>query len=191
MNTKLAIFASGTGTNFVALADAIADQQLPAQVVLLVVDHLDIAVIDRARERQIPVFYLDYKSYANKQAAELALVAELQATGVELILLAGYMRILTTTLLSAYPNRVINIHPAWLPNFPGRHGILDAFNAGVTETGVTVHYVDDGIDTGQIIKQVAVPIEPHEDLATLENRIHAVEHELYPTVLAQLITTED
>ncbi|QBO35489.1 phosphoribosylglycinamide formyltransferase [Periweissella cryptocerci] len=191
MNTKLAIFASGTGTNFVALADAITAQQLPAQIVLLVVDHPDIAVIERAKERNVPAFYLNYKSFPNKQAAELALVAKLQAASVDLILLAGYMRILTPTLLDIYPKRVINIHPALLPNFPGRHGILDAFNAGVTETGVTVHYVDAGIDTGEIIQQAVVPIEAGKGLAALETQIHAVEHELYPTVLAQLITTED
>lgn len=187
MPTKLAVFASGTGTNFVALADAIAANQLDAEIKVLVVDKINAPVVTRAKERNIPVFHLKYKDYDTKELAEASLVTELNKYQIELIALAGFMRIITTTLLAAYPNKIINIHPSLLPAFPGRHGIDDAFAAKVPQTGVTIHYVDSGIDSGSVIAQQAVPIEQTDTLVSLETKIHAVEHVLYPTTLAQLI----
>ncbi|NLS37352.1 phosphoribosylglycinamide formyltransferase [Fructobacillus tropaeoli] len=184
---RLAVFASGTGTNFSALQEAIVDKNLPAEIVLVVVDHQDAPVIERAAKWDIPVFKVRYPSYENKAAAEQAIVAELQAHQVDGILLAGYMRILTETLLSAFPQKIVNLHPALLPKFPGRHSIFDAYEAGVRQTGVTVHFIDNGIDTGPAIAQQAVPRLPEDSLEDLTERIHAVEHELYPAVLADLL----
>ncbi|USS91452.1 phosphoribosylglycinamide formyltransferase [Fructobacillus americanaquae] len=184
---RLAVFASGTGTNFSALQEAIVNQDLPAEIVLVVVDHQDAPVIQRAAKWAIPVFKVRYPSYENKAAAEQAIVAELQEHQVDGILLAGYMRILTETLLCAFPQKIVNLHPALLPKFPGRHSILDAYEAGVGETGVTVHFIDNGIDTGPAIAQQAVPRMPEDSLTDLTERIHAVEHELYPAVLADLL----
>ncbi|MCK8628020.1 phosphoribosylglycinamide formyltransferase [Fructobacillus cardui] len=184
---RLAVFASGTGTNFSALQEAIVDKDLPAEIVLVVVDHQDAPVIERAAKWNIPVFMVWYPSYENKAAAEQAIVAELQAHQVDGILLAGYMRILTETLLSAFPQKIVNLHPALLPKFPGRHSILDAYEAGVRQTGVTVHFIDNGIDTGPAIAQQAVLRLPEDSLEDLTERIHAVEHELYPAVLADLL----
>lgn len=184
---RLAVFASGTGTNFSALQEAIVDKDLPAEIVLVVVDHQDAPVIERAAKWNIPVFKVRYPSYESKAAAEQAIVTELQAHQVDGILLAGYMRILTETLLSAFPQKIVNLHPALLPKFPGRHSILDAYEAGVRQTGVTVHFIDNGIDTGPAIAQQAVPRLPEDSLEDLTERIHAVEHELYPAVLADLL----
>ncbi|CAK1253574.1 phosphoribosylglycinamide formyltransferase [Fructobacillus tropaeoli] len=184
---RLAVFASGTGTNFSALQEAIVDKDLPAEIVLVVVDHQDAPVIERATKWNIPVFKVRYPSYESKAAAEQAIVEELQAHQVDGILLAGYMRILTETLLSAFPQKIVNLHPALLPKFPGRHSILDAYEAGVRQTGVTVHFIDNGIDTGPAIAQQAVPRLPEDSLEDLTERIHAVEHELYPAVLADLL----
>lgn len=184
---RLAVFASGTGTNFSALQEAIVDKNLPAEIVLVVVDHQDAPVIERAAKWNIPVFKVRYPSYESKAAAEQAIVEELQAHQVDGILLAGYMRILTETLLSAFPQKIVNLHPALLPKFPGRHSILDAYEAGVRQTGVTVHFIDNGIDTGPAIAQQAVPRLPEDSLEDLTERIHAVEHELYPAVLADLL----
>jgi len=187
MLKKLAVFASGNGTNFTALQQAIATRSIPAEIVLLVCDHEDAPVLKRAQAVNIPVLVVNFKHYANKAAAEAIMLTALQAHQVEAVLLAGYMRIIGPTLLAAYPHHIINLHPALLPKFPGRHGIEDAFAAGVTETGVTIHYIDAGIDTGQIIAQRTVPVEATDTVETLATRIHQVEHQFYPDVLQSLI----
>ncbi|MFD1672017.1 phosphoribosylglycinamide formyltransferase [Agrilactobacillus yilanensis] len=188
---KIAIFASGTGTNFVALTKAIQQQHLPVTVSLLVCDHEDAQVLQRAAELKVPIFVINFKAYPNKAAAEQAILDQLAKAEVTAILLAGYMRIIGPTLLGAYTNKILNIHPALLPNFPGAHGIEDAFKAGVKTTGVTVHYIDAAVDSGPIIAQKAVPILAEDTLATLEARIHETEHQLYPAVLADLIKKGD
>lgn len=188
---KIAIFASGTGTNFVALTKAIQQQHLPVTVSLLVCDHEDAQVLQRAAELKVPSFVINFKAYPNKAAAEQAILDQLAKAEVTAILLAGYMRIIGPTLLGAYTNKILNIHPALLPNFPGAHGIEDAFKAGVKTTGVTVHYIDAAVDSGPIIAQKAVPILAEDTLATLEARIHETEHQLYPAVLADLIKKGD
>lgn len=187
MVKRLAVFASGNGTNFTALWRAIQDRQLPAQIVLLVCDHADAPVVQRAAVAGVPVFCIDFKAYENKANAEAAILTRLQAAQVTTILLAGYMRLIGPTLLDAYPQHIINLHPALLPHFPGRHSIEDALAAGATTTGVTIHFVDAGIDTGQIIAQRAVAILPTDTYETLAPRIHAVEHQFYPDTLQELI----
>ncbi|AYG38092.1 phosphoribosylglycinamide formyltransferase [Lactiplantibacillus pentosus] len=187
MLKQIAVFASGNGTNFVALHQAIAARQLPATIALLVCDQPQAPVIAKARALQVPVLIVDFHDYANKAAAEEIILTALQARQIDAVLLAGYMRIIGSTLLTAYPHKIINLHPALLPKFPGRHGIEDAFAAGVSETGVTIHYIDAGIDTGQIIAQRTVPVKSDDTLATLATRIHDCEHQFYPDVLQTLI----
>ena len=123
----------------------------------------------------------------NKVEYEREILKELEAKEEEMLVLAGYMRLIGPTLLNAYPNRILNIHPALLPEFPGLHGIRDAFEAGVKQTGVTVHYVDNGVDTGPILAQKRVNIEENETLASLELKIHQAEHQLYPEVIQDVI----
>lgn len=184
---KLAVFASGTGTNFQALNDAILQRNLNAEIVRLIVDKSTAGALNLAKLFGIPATAIKYSNYETKIEAEQVIINQLKTDQVDGILLAGYMRILTPKLIDAYSGKIINLHPAMLPKFPGRHSILDAFEAGVSETGVTVHFVDNGIDTGEIIAQEAVPILVNDTIDLLETRIHSVEHVLYPNTLAKLI----
>ncbi|WP_179395127.1 phosphoribosylglycinamide formyltransferase [Lacticaseibacillus absianus] len=181
---RLIIFASGTGSNFAALAAHYAASPL-AQIVALVCDHADAPVLAKAEAAGIPTLTVDYKAYPTKRAAEQAIVAMLPPA--DLLILAGFMRIIGPTLLAAYPDRIINLHPALLPSFPGRTGIEDAYAYGVKVTGVTVHVVDAGIDSGRILAQVPVAVLPHMSCADLATAIHAVEHRLLPTTVDRLI----
>ncbi|MDC2815691.1 phosphoribosylglycinamide formyltransferase [Leuconostoc suionicum] len=184
---RLAVFASGTGTNFQALNDAILQRGLNAEIVRLIVDKSTAGALNLAKLFGIPATAIKYSNYETKTEAEQIIINQIKTDQVDGILLAGYMRILTPKLIDAYSGKIINLHPAMLPNFPGRHSILDAFEAGVSETGVTVHFVDNGIDTGEIIAQEAVPILMNDTIDILETRIHNVEHVLYPNTLAKLI----
>ena len=184
---KLAVFASGTGTNFQALNDAILQRNLNAEIVRLIVDKSTAGALNLAKLFGIPATAIKYSNYETKIEAEQVIINQLETDQVDGILLAGYMRILTPKLIDAYSGKIINLHPAMLPKFPGRHSILDAFEAGVPETGVTVHFVDNGIDTGEIIAQEAVPILVNDTIDLLETRIHNFEHVLYPNTLAKLI----
>lgn len=184
---KLAVFASGTGTNFQALHDAILQRQLNAKIVRLIVDKSSAGALNLAKVFGVPATFVKYSDYLTKSEAEQVILEQLTDDKVDGILLAGYMRILTPKLIDAYAGKIINLHPAMLPKFPGRHSILDAYEAGVLETGVTVHFVDNGIDTGEIIAQESVPRYPEDTLHDLETRIHHVEHVLYPNTLEQLI----
>lgn len=184
---RLAIFASGTGTNFQALHDAVLQRQLNAKIVRLIVDKSTAGALNLAKLFGVPATFIKYSDYATKTDAEQAILKQLEIDDVDGILLAGYMRILTPTLIDAYAGKIVNLHPALLPHFPGRHSILDAYEAGVEFTGVTVHFVDTGIDTGEIIVQQKVPRLPSDSLQDLETRIHHVEHVLYPNTLDQLL----
>lgn len=128
----------------------------------------------------------ELKEFDNKAAYEEAIVALLEKNDIDLVCLAGYMKIVGPTLLAAYEGRIINIHPAYLPEFPGAHGIEDAWNAGVSQSGVTVHWVDNGVDTGKVIKQVRVPRLADDTIDSFEARIHEAEYKLYPDVLESL-----
>lgn len=186
--TRLAIMASGNGTNFAALIAYIKKEKLPVEIVRLVVDHDDVKVIQLAKAANVPIFMINYKDYPNRGEAEKQILKQLATDQIDGILLAGYMRILTPQFVQAYPQRIINIHPALLPSFPGIHGIDDAYHYGVKVTGVTIHFVNDGVDSGQIIAQEPVRIEADDSLDSLEAKIHAVEHQLYPKTLQKLIT---
>jgi phosphoribosylglycinamide formyltransferase 1 len=184
---NIAIFASGSGTNFQAIVDAVKNGIVPARVALLVCDKPGAKVIERAERERIPTFVFSPKDYDSKAEFEQAILAELRKREIEFIALAGYMRLIGPTLLDAYEGKIVNIHPSLLPAFPGKDAIGQAYRAGVKITGVTIHYIDEGMDTGPIIAQRAIAIHEGESLAQLEARIHEVEHELYPAVLKTLL----
>ena len=183
---RLAVFASGNGSNFQAIADAIKEGKLEADICLVVCDRKDAYVIERARMENIPVFSFSAKQYENKAGYEREILDELHIHGVEFIILAGYMRLIGSTLLGEYSHRIVNIHPSLLPAFPGKDAIGQAFKAKVKETGVTIHYVDEGMDTGPIIAQEVVPILNGDTKDILQKRIQELEHDLYPKILHQL-----
>ncbi|MFD2445167.1 phosphoribosylglycinamide formyltransferase [Bacillus sp. CGMCC 1.16607] len=186
---KIAVFASGSGSNFQAIVDAIESGKLTAEVKLLVCDQPNAFVVERAERSEIPAFIFSAKKYSSKEEYELAILNELKEKQIEFIVLAGYMRLIGSTLLKQFEGKIVNIHPSLLPAFPGKDAIGQAISAGVKESGVTVHYVDAGMDTGPIIEQKAVSIVEDETKETLQTKIHTIEHQLYPTVLQQLFTT--
>lgn len=179
---KIGVLLSGSGTNFQAIVDAIAGG-LPVEVVQVVSSRPDAYGIERARKAGIPTLVMNRERYADEQAADRLIADTLNAAGAEYVVMAGYMRKLTNVLLDAFPNRVLNLHPALLPSFKGAHAIQDAFDAGVKVTGVTVHFANEDYDKGPIIAQRAVEVREDDSVDSLEERIHAVEHELYPQVL--------
>ncbi|MBO0453491.1 phosphoribosylglycinamide formyltransferase [Candidatus Enterococcus murrayae] len=184
---RIAVLASGNGSNFEVIAQAVKDKKIDAELVLLFSDHRDAYALKRAEKFEITCESFELKEFTNKKNYETALLSLLKKYEVELVVLAGYMRIIGKDLLAAFPNRIVNVHPALLPNFPGLHGIKDAYEAGVEETGVTIHYVDSGVDTGPIIAQGRVQVSKDDSLSDLETKIHQVEHELYPKVLAEIV----
>ncbi|EJN94853.1 phosphoribosylglycinamide formyltransferase [Streptococcus ratti] len=176
---KIAVFASGNGSNFQVIAE-----QFPVEFVFS--DHRDAYVLERAEKLGVTAYAFELKEFDNKAAYEEAIVALLEKYDIDLVCLAGYMKIVGPTLLAAYEGRIINIHPAYLPEFPGAHGIEDAWEAGVAQSGVTIHWVDSGVDTGKIIKQVRVPRLPDDTIESFEARIHEAEYQLYSQVLDSL-----
>jgi phosphoribosylglycinamide formyltransferase-1 len=180
---RIAVFASGNGSNLQAIIDAIESGILDAKIMVVFSDKKDSFALERAKKHGISTLYLAPKEFPSREAHEQKIVEHLEQLDVELIILAGYMRILTSYLIRKYALRIMNIHPALLPSFPGTHGIADAFNYGVKYTGVTIHFVDEGVDTGPIIAQEAVRIEDSDTIETLEPRIHAIEHKLYPQAI--------
>lgn len=182
---KIAVFASGSGSNFEAISKACAQGRVNAEVVLCVCDHPGAYVTERAKRMEIPVLELRPKSYPSKAEYEKIILEELQKLGVEFIALAGYMRIIGPTLLNAYSDKIINIHPSLLPAFPGVDAIGQALKYGVKVFGVTVHYVDSTLDGGKIISQAAIPYDG-DDREELETMVHAREHALYISTLRSL-----
>lgn len=180
---NIAVLLSGSGTNLQAIIDAIAAGTLNARIVHVVSSRPDAYGIERAQAAGIPVTVLNRDAYADREAADARIVETLQAAGAEYVVMAGYMRMVTPVMLNAFPDRVLNLHPALLPSFKGAHAIQDAFEAGVKVTGVTVHFANEEYDKGPIVAQCAVPVREGDTLDALEERIHGVEHELYPEVL--------
>ncbi|WP_430742862.1 phosphoribosylglycinamide formyltransferase [Bacillus atrophaeus] len=184
---KFAVFASGNGSNFEAIVTRLKEENWDAEVSLLVCDNLEAKVLERAEAFSIPSFAFQPKSYENKPAFERAIIEQLRLHEVELIVLAGYMRLIGDTLLKAYGGKIINIHPSLLPAFPGIDAVGQAYRAGVKVAGITVHYVDEGMDTGPIIAQKAVEIGEGDTLKTIEQHIHELEHKNYPSVIKELL----
>ena len=184
---KIALFASGNGSNFQAIIDEIENGNLMAEIALLVTDNPDCFAVKRAHNHNIPVFSFNPKNYHSKEEYEKEIAFCLIKKNVLLLVLAGYMRLIGMVLLKAFPNRIINIHPALLPAFPGKNGIQQAYQYGVKIFGVTVHYVDAGMDTGKIIAQECFHAEGKETLAEIEQKIHAIEHQLYAKVIKDIL----
>jgi phosphoribosylglycinamide formyltransferase-1 len=180
---RLGVLISGSGTNLQAILDAVAAKRLDAEVAVVLSNVATAKGLDRAKAAGVATAVLDHKAFAGREAFDAAVVEVLRAHEVELVVLAGFMRIVTPVLLGAFPNRVVNIHPALLPAFPGVHAQKQALEHGVRVTGCTVHLVDSGMDTGPILAQSVVSVLPDDDEATLSARILEKEHELLPEVL--------
>ena len=184
-NLKIGVLISGSGSNLQAIIDAAANG-LPIEIVQVVSSRPDAYGIERAKSAGIPVLVMNREIYSDARAADTMIADTLKTAGAEYVVMAGYMRMVTGVLLDAFPNRILNLHPALLPAFVGAHAIQDAFNYGVKVTGVTVHFANDEYDQGPIIAQKAVIIREDDTVDSLEERIHEVEHELYPQVLGWL-----
>ncbi len=179
----LGVLVSGSGTNLQAILDAVRARTLDARVAVVVSNLPGARALERAREAGVETLVVDHRAFTERAAFDAAIVEILRERGVEAVVLAGFMRLLTPVLLDAFPMRIVNVHPALLPAFPGIHGQRQALEYGVRVTGCTVHFVDRGTDTGPIIAQAAVPVLDDDDEATLTARILEKEHELLPRAL--------
>ena len=180
---NIGVLISGSGSNLQSLIDHIQEGTLNARISLVVSSRPDAYGIERAKKAGIPVLVLNREVYADVAAANKRIADALKEAGAEYVVMAGYMRMVTAEVLDAFPDRVVNLHPALLPSFKGAHAIQDAFDFGVKVTGVTVHFANADYDKGPIIAQRAVEVREGDTVEALEARIHAVEHELYPHVI--------
>lgn len=187
---KLAVFISGTGTNMVAIHNAIKDGALDATIELIVSSNDYAKGIDYARDEGLDLLVFTPADYDDPEAVDARIVEALEERDIEYVAMAGYMRKVTPVLLDAFPNRVVNLHPALLPKHRGAHAIQDAFEAGDEVTGITIHFANEEYDKGPIIFQHEVPVLPDDTIDDLETRIHAAEHEYYPQVLQQIARGE-
>ena len=185
MNKKLRIgaLASGGGTNLQAIIDRCADGSINAEISLLICNTPGAGALDRAEKAGIPTLTINHRDYSDRNDFDKAVVAALQKAEIDLVVLAGFMRIITETILDAFPNKVMNIHPALLPAFPGLHVQKKALEYGAKFSGCTVHFVDTGVDTGPIIIQAVVPILDDDTEETLSARILVREHQVYPRAI--------
>ncbi|HEX4478224.1 MAG TPA: phosphoribosylglycinamide formyltransferase [Polyangiaceae bacterium] len=185
-NVNLGVLVSGAGTNLQAILEAISEKKLSASVRLVVSNKPGVLALERAEKAGVPTKVVSHRDYADREAFDGALVAALVGAGVDWVVLAGFMRLLTRKLLGAFPNRVLNIHPSLLPAFPGVDAQRQAFDYGAKITGCTVHLVDEGTDTGPIVAQRAVPVRDDDDAESLTARILVEEHRLLVEVLAAI-----
>ncbi len=183
MACRLGVLLSGSGTNMENIAKEIEAGRLSASIEVVISDRRDAYGLVRAERRGIRAIHVDPGSFPDRESYDRELVRVLKEHDVDLVVLAGYMRLVSKVFLEAFPMRVMNIHPALLPAFPGTSGVADALEYGVKVTGVTVHFVDEGVDTGPIILQEAVPVKPTDDVNTLHQRLHEVEYRLYPEAI--------
>jgi len=180
---RIGVLASGRGSNLQAIIDAIEAGKLDCRLAVVVSDRADAQALERARKHGVDAVFLNPKGYPDREAYDQAVLAVLAERRVELVCLAGYVRILTPMFVRALPGQVMNIHPALLPAFPGLHAQRQALKYGVKVSGATVHFVDEGVDTGPIICQAAVPVREGDTEETLAARILAEEHDLYPRAI--------
>ncbi len=186
---RLGILGSGSGSNCQSIYDAIQAGTLNAEIVVVLSDIPDAFILERARSWGVPAEVIDCGGFKTKfpDESQAAVAARLKEYEVDLVCLAGFMRLVKAPLLNEFPNRIINIHPSLLPNFPGLHAWEQAVNAGATESGCTVHYVDAGMDTGPILGQARVPVLPNDTAASLHARIQVEEHKLYPAMITKVL----
>jgi phosphoribosylglycinamide formyltransferase-1 len=183
---NLAVFASGSGTNFQAIIDHGIDESV--NIPLLVCDKKDAYAIERAKKAGMDCFVFNPKDYESKAGYESEIVKMLKAYDINFIALAGYMRLLGKVMLEEYEGKIVNIHPSLLPAFKGIHAIRQAIEYGVKVMGVSIHYVDSGMDTGRIIAQQSFDVLDNMSVQDIESKVHEIEHQLYPNVLKQLLT---
>jgi len=184
----LGVLGSGSGSNMQAILDAIGDGSLDARIALVLSDNPDAFILERAKKHGIATGVIDCRGFKTKfpEAAQVETALRLKEAGVELVCLAGFLRLVKRPLLDAFPNRILNIHPALLPAFPGLESWKQALDSGATEAGCTVHFVDEGMDTGPIILQESVPILSDDTAEVLHARIQVVEHRLYPAAIRKV-----
>ncbi len=187
VNRNIGVLISGRGSNLQAIIDAIRGGRLDARIAVVISNRADAYGLERARAAGIETLVRDHKAWPTREAYEAALVGELRAREVGLVCLAGFMRLLGPTFVGAFPNRILNIHPALLPSFPGMHAQRQAVEHGVKISGVTVHLVDTTLDGGPIVLQAAVPVLDDDTEDTLADRILAEEHRVYPEAIARVI----
>ncbi len=180
---RIGVLASGRGSNFQAIIDEIEAGSLPAKIEILIVDNPEAYAIKRAEKHKIPYLYINPEDFPTKEAFYEKIRDELILREVELVVLAGFMRIVKKPLLDAFPMRIINIHPALLPSFPGLHAQKQAVDYGVKISGCTVHFVDEGVDSGPVIIQAALPVHPDDSEDTLSERILKLEHKILPEAI--------
>ncbi|MFA4884835.1 MAG: phosphoribosylglycinamide formyltransferase [Desulfotomaculaceae bacterium] len=180
---KLGVLASGRGSNLQSIMDAAAAGKINAEVAVVISDQEDAFALERARRAGIPAVHVNSRKFASREDYEKAILEQLKEHGVALVCLAGYMKLVGRILLEDYPNRIMNIHPALLPAFPGLHGQEQAWKYGVKFSGCTVHFVDDGMDTGPIILQAVVPVYDNDTADILAARILEQEHQIYPEAI--------
>lgn len=180
---RIAVLASGFGSNLEAILEAQSRAEIKGKVVLVISDKRDAMALERAEKRGIKNLFIDPVNYSSRKDYDLALVEILKSEDVDLIVLAGFMRLLTPHFVKSFSLKIINIHPSLLPSFPGTDGIEQAYDYGVKISGCTVHFVDEGLDSGPIILQESVPLIQAEQIETLKQRIQAVEHRLYPIAI--------
>jgi phosphoribosylglycinamide formyltransferase 1 len=180
---RLGVLISGRGSNLQSIVDAIASGRLDAAIALVISNRADAAGLQRARDAGLHTLFLSHKDYASREEYDRVLVAALRAHGVDLVCLAGFMRIFSAEMLDAYPERILNIHPSLLPAFPGLHPQRQAIDYGVRYSGATVHLVDSALDGGPIVVQAVVPVRDGDTDETLAARILAEEHRIYPEAI--------
>jgi len=187
---KLGVLASGTGSNFVSLADASLEDRLGGEIAVLISDREEAPVLERARERDVPALYLDPGKYRTRltDETETHYVQVLREHGVQVVLLAGFMRVIHERFLEAFPDAVLNVHPSLLPAFRGLRGPRQALEYGATVAGCTIHLVNETVDGGPILAQEAIRVLPGDDAGSLTRRIQAVEHRLYPETVRRFLT---
>ena len=185
---RLALFVSGNGTNMENIIRQIQAGRIPAQAALVICDNPEAVAMRKAESLKVPVVLIDRKKFSVKAAFESEILRQLELQKIDLIILAGFMRILSPGFVKRCKGKILNIHPSLLPQFPGAHGIREAFLAKVKETGVTVHFVDEGVDTGPIILQRSLAVNPGETLDGLEAKIHELEYKIYPEAIRDVLS---
>jgi phosphoribosylglycinamide formyltransferase 1 len=184
---KVGVLISGNGSNLQALIDASRSSDYPAQISLVISNKTEAYGLARAKTARIPATVIDHKNYGSREEFDRAMDAELRRHGIEIVCLAGFMRLLSPWFVGQWKNKMLNIHPSLLPNFKGAHAVRDALQAGAKETGCTVHVVTEELDSGPAILQGKVPVRPGDSEETLHQRIHEQEHKVYPQALKELI----
>ncbi len=184
---RLAVLASGFGSNLQAIIDAAESRKIKGRVEIVISDKADAYALERAGQHDITAVHINPRHFSGREEYDRALLALLQEKNIGLVVLAGYMRLLSPVLVSGFRGKIMNIHPALLPSFPGLDGVQQAIDYGVKVSGCTIHFVDEGLDTGPIILQEAVPVYDYDTVDSLQERIHGVEHRLYPRAIQLFI----